>query len=212
MKVERECNSVEATAAMAGLVAGLVRAGDVLAIDGAMGAGKTTFVRALAGAMGLDTAAVSSPTFVMVNEYRGGTGPDLIHVDAYRLGGDEELDLLGWDRLIAADAVLAVEWPQRLDAELARLGDRVARIELFPTGEWSRRVTIEAPWDDRAKAGDPGERRDTVCRVTGRRVPADSPTWPFADERARMADLYGWMSGSYTLSRAIEERDLDEGV
>jgi len=175
-----------------------------------MGAGKTTFVRALAGAMGLDTAAVASPTFVMVNEYAGGGGPDLIHVDAYRLGSDEELDLLGWDRLIAAEAVVAVEWPEHLEGELARLGARVARVELFPTGETSRRITVEAVWDDRG--ADPRGRRDTVCPVTGRPVPADSPTWPFADERARMGDLYGWLSGKYTLSRPIDGRDLDEGA
>jgi len=55
-----------------------------------------------------------------------------------------------------------------------------------------------------------GARRDTVCPVTGRAVSATSPTWPFADERARLADLYKWFAEGYTVSRPSEWNDLEE--
>lgn len=215
--VEHMCESVEETAALAARIATIVRAGDVLALDGPMGAGKTTFVRALARAMGVDTAGVSSPTFVMVNEYDNPNGPDLVHVDAYRLSGSEDLDLLGWDTVTDPHekTVLVIEWPGKIADEIARLGDRVATIRIEPTGEESRLFHVDLPNSWRTRDGAErlgvGGRVDTTCPMTGRAVSADSPTWPFADERARMADLYRWMSGQYSITRSIEEADLEQG-
>ncbi len=101
---------------------------------GDLGAGKTAFVRGLAEGLGLDPEDVSSPTFTLIQEYRGRV--PLFHVDLYRLAPGEVADL-GLDAL-AADGVLAIEWAERLpepDAE-------AIRVLLEHDGTTARRVTI----------------------------------------------------------------------
>jgi tRNA threonylcarbamoyl adenosine modification protein YjeE len=102
-----------AVAALARRLAPSLRAGDRLALDGPMGAGKTTFVRHLVGALGGDPACVSSPTYTLLHRYAA--VPPVIHVDACRLDGAGQLAALGFDEL-AEDAVAAVEWAARLGA------------------------------------------------------------------------------------------------
>ncbi|MCW5776336.1 MAG: tRNA (adenosine(37)-N6)-threonylcarbamoyltransferase complex ATPase subunit type 1 TsaE [Phycisphaeraceae bacterium] len=214
MHAEIELRTLDDTAALGRALAGALRAGDTLALRGELGAGKTTLVRAIAEARGVAPALVSSPTFVMVNEYPPASPgePPIVHADAYRLRGEDDLDALGWDRLADGSAVLIVEWADRVAHALPP--HRTAWVTLAVTGASSRRATIEAPesWEARSGVdwiGAPdGVRTATVCPITGRPVPADSPTWPFADERARMADLYRWMSGEYAIGR--ETRDDDE--
>lgn len=89
-----------------------LRAGDVVLIEGPLGAGKTAFVRGLAEGLGADPGDVSSPTFTILQEY-GGT-PRLYHADLYRLNAAETADL-GLEET-GLDGVLAVEWPDRWDA------------------------------------------------------------------------------------------------
>lgn len=240
------------------------RPGDVIAIDGPLGAGKTRLVRGIALSLGFAGGIVSSPTFVVVNEYAregdgggsgagtaGGVGVRLFHVDAYRLSGVDDLESLGWDRVTDGSALVAVEWAERLgDAAVwASAGSgaepSVWRVRMEPTGPegegasagkepagppW-RRIEIVPPsplWTTRGGAADleraarvlsesgaaglegPLPRGWIRCATTGKPVPPDSPTFPFADERARMADLGRWMSGAYTLSREITEEDEDE--
>jgi len=220
IRSERHLASLDDTAALARALAVVLRPGDVVLLDGELGAGKTTLVRALVCALGGDERLVSSPTFVVVNEYPLPAGPGgvplaLVHADAYRLSGPDDLDALGWDRLVGPGSITLVEWGSRI---AGGAGD-AARILLETTGQTSRRATIEAPegWRDRPGISALGpwvgqaDRRDTTCPVTGRPVPACSPTWPFADERARMADLYRWMSGGYAISRPAEQADLEQG-
>ena len=104
--------SEQETAAVAKTLASGLAAGGVVLLSGNLGAGKTAFVRGLAEGLGIDAAEVSSPTFTLVHEYRGGR-LTLYHVDLYRLDRAAGEDL-GLDELGVADGVLAIEWPDRL--------------------------------------------------------------------------------------------------
>jgi tRNA threonylcarbamoyladenosine biosynthesis protein TsaE len=84
----------------------------VLLLVGDLGAGKTALVRGLAEGLGIRPEEVSSPTFTLMQEYRGGRVP-LIHVDLYRLNDAREIDELGLEEL-GASAVLAIEWAEKL--------------------------------------------------------------------------------------------------
>ena len=132
--------SEEETAALARDLAATLQAGDVLLLSGQLGAGKTAFVRGLAEGLGIDPGEVSSPTFTIVHEYRGGR-LTLYHVDLYRLER-AATDDLGLDELGDRDGVLAIEWPDRLthsfaDARTVRLeiiDDQTRRITVTPSG------------------------------------------------------------------------------
>jgi tRNA threonylcarbamoyladenosine biosynthesis protein TsaE len=89
-----------------------LRAGSVVLLSGELGTGKTAFVRGLALGLGIDPNEVSSPTFALIQEYRGGRVP-LYHADLYRLTTREAEDL-GLEELAEAGGVLAIEWPERL--------------------------------------------------------------------------------------------------
>ena len=111
-------HSEEETAALGRDLAASLAAGDVVLLFGDLGAGKTAFVRGLAEGLGVDRDEVSSPTFTLVQEYRGGR-LTLFHVDLYRLDDAREIDDLGLEE-IASDGVLAVEWAEKLES-VARL-------------------------------------------------------------------------------------------
>lgn len=110
-------------------------AGSVLALDGDLGSGKTSFVRGCCASLGVaDLGEVTSPTYALVHEYPSARGP-IIHADLYRLRQGEELDQLGWDDLLAGAHVAFVEWPERathrLPADTIRL--RFAHVPEQPT-------------------------------------------------------------------------------
>jgi tRNA threonylcarbamoyladenosine biosynthesis protein TsaE len=111
--------------------------GSVVLLFGDLGAGKTAFVRGLAEGLGVDRDEVSSPTFTLVQEYRGGR-LTLFHADLYRLSDPREIDDLGLEE-IAAEGVLAIEWADKMprlpaDAIVVRIDhadadDRVIAVE-----------------------------------------------------------------------------------
>ncbi len=104
-------SEVETSQVGSALAAALER-GAVVLLTGDLGAGKTAFVRGLAQGLGIDPAEVSSPTFTLIQEYRGGRLL-LRHVDLYRLQSVEVADL-GLDDEMLEDGVTAIEWPDRL--------------------------------------------------------------------------------------------------
>ncbi len=96
-------------------LAQVLHAGDVLAMTGDLGAGKTAFIRGLARGLGV-TARVTSPTYTVVNEYEGRL--PLFHFDMYRLSGPDELYDIGWDDYLKRGGVCAVEWSERAEGLL----------------------------------------------------------------------------------------------
>ena len=113
--------------------------GDVVALYGELGTGKTCFVQGLVRGLGVTTQA-TSPTFVLVNEYRGRL--PVHHVDAYRTGGLAELMDLGLLDLIGGDGVTLLEWADRAEPLLP---SRAVRVRIEGLGDEPRAVTIEDP-------------------------------------------------------------------
>src|SRR5687767_4873239 len=110
--------------------------GAVILLSGDLGAGKTAFVRGLAEGLGLDPDDVTSPTFTLVHEYRGGRLP-LVHVDLYRLDR-AELDEIGLDQDLAATGITAVEWAERLTRPISD----ALRVNIIDQGEDLRSIEI----------------------------------------------------------------------
>ena len=130
----------EAETARAGRdVASTLHGGDVVLLYGDLGAGKTAFVRGLAEGLGADGDEVTSPTFTLMQEYRGGRVP-LYHVDLYRLNDAREIDDLGLDE-IAADGVLAIEWAERLPRTI----DGAIKVRISHAEGDTRSLAIQLP-------------------------------------------------------------------
>ena len=166
MRLQITTGDPRQTMALARALAGCLRSGDLLALVGPLGSGKTCFVRGLASGLGIDEAAVSSPTFIICQEYEpsdrdagaegspgqvdGGKtekgevgGLTLVHVDAYRLADPAELETIGWEeRLHSPGAVFAVEWADRIASALpaSRIDVTFAHVD-----ETRRGITITAP-------------------------------------------------------------------
>lgn len=137
------------TIALGARLGRLLRPGDFVALHGELGAGKTRLVRGIARGMGLDPSGVTSPTFVVVNVYqsrsaRGGSSCPLVHLDAYRLTGSDDLPALGWDRLMDGTSVVVAEWAERIgDPGLG--SDRCFDVTIEHAGPEERRLRIRSP-------------------------------------------------------------------
>jgi len=223
-------NSVGRTMAIGRCVGRRARPGDVIALCGELGAGKTQFARGVAAGLGLDPAHVSSPTFVMVQEYvPAGQGAALIHIDAYRVDDRDDLDSIGWDRSdpeLRQSAVVVIEWADRiaeqlegdvLEVRLAHAGDHERDITLRPRGRWveafgelTQALTndeeMQMADDNHGKSAKSGGR----CPTCGKTVAAKEKSFPFCSERCRVIDLGKWADEKYVISRPIEHSDLDE--
>ena len=143
------------TAALGAAVAAAIEPPIVVALRGTLGAGKTRFTRALAAALGVDEAHVSSPTFVLLHEYAGVV--PVYHFDAYRIQSEEEFWQLGADEYFSPSghAVVIVEWADRvpgclpgayLDIEIAVAGETMRRFMFTAYGERSQRLLERISW------------------------------------------------------------------
>lgn len=141
------------TVSLAERLAGRAWPGMVLALDGDLGAGKTRFAQAFARALGV-TETVNSPTFTIIKEYEGRTGP-FYHMDVYRIT-PEEADELGLDEYFFGDGVTLVEWASRIGP-------------LLPPERLHLHLTVTGP-DSRVVTARPvGERYERLCREAGMR-------------------------------------------
>jgi tRNA threonylcarbamoyladenosine biosynthesis protein TsaE len=138
----RHITHSEAETAAAGRgLAGSLEPGAVVLLSGDLGAGKTAFVRGMAEGLGIPPAEVSSPTFTLVQEYRGGR-LRLYHVDLYRLRSIE-VDDLGLDELTLEGGVVAIEWPDRLPRPFEATTN--VRIELGEDSVRTIQIDSSAP-------------------------------------------------------------------
>ena len=120
-------------------LARLARPGDVLALWGELGAGKTQLTKGVAAGLGLDGGVVSSPTFIILHEHYGGRLP-LFHLDLYRLEG-QDLGTTGWEEVLEGQGITVIEWPDRAGDDLP--SDRVD-VHLEHIAETKRRVVLSA--------------------------------------------------------------------
>lgn len=120
-------NSPDQTEALAIALARDFRGGECVALEGELGAGKTQFVRGLLRGLGADPRAVSSPTYVLLNIYERGR-LRLFHLDAYRVGGPEDFEGIGFEELLEQGGVVVVEWASRV-RELLPAGSIWVKIE-----------------------------------------------------------------------------------
>jgi len=142
--VSVESRSPEASLALGEAVGKRLVSGDVVALWGELGAGKTLLTQGIARGLGVpEGTAVTSPTFTLINEYEGRVR--LYHMDGYRLGDPDELETLPWREALFGDGVAVVEWPERLGPLLP-----AARLDIFLEilGPTTRRLHFVPRTDD----------------------------------------------------------------
>jgi tRNA threonylcarbamoyladenosine biosynthesis protein TsaE len=132
-----DADDESATATLGAAIADVLPPGTTVALCGTLGAGKTRLVQAVAEALGVPRRDVVSPTFVLVQEYRGRR--TLCHIDAYRLRDEDEFLALGAEEFFESDALVLIEWADRVGNCLPK--DRV-EIRIEVTGPNSRRFEI----------------------------------------------------------------------
>ncbi|HTW93921.1 MAG TPA: tRNA (adenosine(37)-N6)-threonylcarbamoyltransferase complex ATPase subunit type 1 TsaE [Tepidisphaeraceae bacterium] len=139
--MKHRTKSVEETEGVAEELAGKLRGGECIALDGELGAGKTQFVRGLVRALGGNPRRVNSPTFVLLNVYDDGR-LKLFHLDAYRVSGPQDFEGIGFGELLEQGGVVAVEWAQRV---ASLLPPRLVRVEFAVIDPSCREIEITFP-------------------------------------------------------------------
>lgn len=130
-------NSPQDTEKIAQEFAKELKGGEVIAFTGNLGMGKTCFTRGLAKGLGFK-GEVTSPTFALVNEYRGGR-LDVFHFDMYRVGGWDDLYSTGYFEYLDEDGVVVIEWSENI---ASALDNETIYINIEVIGESSRRITV----------------------------------------------------------------------
>jgi len=164
-----ESGSPEETERMGAALGGLLQPGDVVALFGELGSGKTVLVRGMAAGLGCLASEVHSPSFTLINEYAcreagpdgigGGDARRMAHVDLYRIRSEDELPEIGWDDYMHSRYVVAVEWAERalrwLPADHLRVRLEMVerdrrRIRVHTTGP--RSLAVALGWAEAADA------------------------------------------------------------
>lgn len=196
-------------------------AGDVVALTGELGAGKTRFARGLVRGLGGDPARVSSPTFVLSHEHplpapiRG--IEVVVHIDAYRLTPAQGLASAGIESASDAEAVTVIEWADRIADDLP---PGAVRIDLRHTDRPGERLVTVSPMaptlgvmaDETAerRVGEAQTEPAPACPICGE--PSRRASTPFCSDRCRMVDLGRWLRGEYVISRDADPTDADENA
>jgi tRNA threonylcarbamoyladenosine biosynthesis protein TsaE len=148
-KMTHASSNVDHTEQIAAQFAQTLRGGEVIALHGDLGAGKTHFVRGLVRGLGGDVRSVSSPTFVLLNVYD--TGRLVVHhLDAYRVHGPEDFESIGFTELLEQGGIVAIEWPERVESLLPK--SRID-VRITSTGEDARRIEIDRTAVGASRAG-----------------------------------------------------------
>ena len=146
--------TVEQTRAWGKTLAGYLRPGDVVALWGDLGAGKTAMAQGIGAGLGI-RVPVTSPTFTLIHEYEGfyrGTKVRFLHMDLYRLQHPQEAEVIGLEESFTEDAVCLIEWPE---IALDYLPQDYLEVEILGSGEQAREIFFRAPacadWEQRIK-------------------------------------------------------------
>ena len=140
MDFEIVSNSPDETVEFGRGIGSQLKGGEVIAVCGELGSGKTHLIKGIsAGAGAENSREVTSPTFVIVNEYVGRV--DIYHIDAYRLNSVAEFEALGFDDYCHRRSVVLIEWADKIESVLQSIN--YIRIELFHAGQTQRRIHIK---------------------------------------------------------------------
>lgn len=131
---------MEETLELGKQIGSVLQKGDFITMDGELGSGKTVLVRGIVDGLGIDCGQVTSPTFVIMNLYEGPTS--VCHFDAYRLGGADELEDLGFRDYLEGDYICLMEWADLVN-EKGFFPDDVLSVKIEITGETQRRFLFE---------------------------------------------------------------------
>jgi len=132
--------SAEETERLGERIGRIAEPGDVLALWGDLGAGKTVLTRGVAAGLGIPGSEITSPTFVLLHEHHGGRLP-LFHLDLYRMRGEADLTSVGWEECLESGGVTVIEWPERTGAGLPE--DRID-VKITHAGDQERVLRLEA--------------------------------------------------------------------
>ena len=132
-------NSPEETIEFGRKLGSQLKGGEVIALCGPLGSGKTHFIKGIATGLGAeDRKIVNSPTFVIVNEYIGRL--DIYHIDAYRLNSISEFEMLGFDDFCYPQSVVLIEWADKIEPAIGMIN--YIRIDIQHSGRNTRKILI----------------------------------------------------------------------
>jgi len=140
MDLEITSHSPQQTIEVGRRIGQKLKGGEVIAVCGPLGSGKTHLIKGIAaGAGAKDSKQVNSPTFVLINEYSGRF--DIYHIDAYRLNSVAEFEMLGFDDFCYSQSVVLIEWADKIESALRAID--YIRIALEHAGKTKRLIHIK---------------------------------------------------------------------